>query len=211
MARPSPTLGRLTIYGDCTSGNCLKVRWVADRLGVAFDWVDIDVVKGGARTDEFLKINPAGQVPCVVFEDGRTLAQSNAIILFLAEAHGSDLIPSDAFERAKMFEWLFWEQYSHETAIAVRRYQKKFLGRPDEEIDPNLLPKGRRALGRMELALIDRDFLLGKRLSLADVALVAYTRLAHEGGFDLGEFPAVQAWVGRVERALDLPHLHEAA
>jgi glutathione S-transferase len=210
-ALASSDLGRLTIYGDCNSGNCLKVRWVAERLGVGFTWVEVDVVQGGARTEAFLKLNPAGQVPCVVFEDGRTLAQSNAIILFLAEATGSDLIPADAFARAKMMEWLFWEQYSHEPAIAVRRFQKKYLGKSEDEIDPALMAKGRRALGRMELALIDRDYLLSSQPSLADVALVAYTRLAHEGGFDLKEFPAVQAWVGRVERALALPKLDEAA
>jgi glutathione S-transferase len=204
-------LGRLTIYGDCKSGNCLKVRWVAERLGVAHDWIEIDIIRGDTRTEEFLRLNPAGQVPSVVFEDGRTLAQSNAIILYLAEVAGSELIPKDAFERAKMFEWLFWEQYSHEPVIAVRRFQMKYLGKSEDEIDPALMAKGRRALGRMELALIDRDFLLGPRLCLADVALVAYTRLAHEGGFDLGEFPAVQAWVGRVERALSLPSALEAA
>jgi glutathione S-transferase len=150
-------------------------------------------------------------VPCVVLEDGRVLAQSNAIMIFLAEATGSDLIPSDAYDRAKMMEWLFWEQYSHETAIAVRRFQKAYLGKPDDDIDPGLLPKGRRALGRMELALLGGDFLIGDKLTLADVALVAYTRLAHEGGFDITEFPTVQAWVARVERALDLPHIAREA
>jgi glutathione S-transferase len=204
-------LNRITIYGDCTSGNCLKVRWVAERLGVPHDWIDVDILKGDTRTEEFLKLNPAGQVPCIVFEDGRTLAQSNAIIFYLAEVYESDLIPNGAFERAKMMEWLFWEQYSHETAIAVRRFQKTYLGKSDDEIDPSLLPKGRRALGRMELALLGQDFLLGPSLSLADVALVAYTRVAHEGGFDLNEFPAVQAWVARVERALGLPNVREAA
>ncbi len=202
---------RLTIYGDCKSGNCLKVRWVAERLGVAYDWIEIDILQGGTRTEEFLRLNPAGQVPCVVFDDGRTLAQSNAIILYLAEVSGSDLVPTGVFERAKMMEWLFWEQYSHEPAIAVRRFHKTYLGKTDEEIDPSLMAKGRRALGRMELALLEHDFLLGARVSLADVALVAYTRVAHEGGFDLAEFPAVQTWVGRVESALGIPPLSEAA
>ncbi|MGD2134148.1 MAG: glutathione S-transferase family protein [Maricaulaceae bacterium] len=201
----------IKIYGDCVSGNCLKVRWVADQLGVPYEWVDVDILSGGTRTEEFLALNPAGQVPCIVFPDGRTLAQSNAIILYLAEWTGSDLIPEAAFERAKMMEWLFWEQYSHEPAIAVRRFQKLYLNKPEDEIDPQLMAKGRRALGRMEMALIDRDFLLGPKLSIADIALVAYTRVAHEGGFDLNEFPAVQAWVGRVELALGIPHASEAA
>ncbi len=199
----------LVIYGDKVSGNCLKVLWTAERIGVAFTWVDVDVVKGETRTEAFLALNPSGQVPCVVFPDGRVLAQSNAIILHLAE--GSDLIPADPYERAKMFEWLFWEQYSHEPAIATRRFRKHYLKQSDEEIDASLLPRGRRALGVMELALLDRDFLLGARLSLADVALVAYTRVAHEGGFDLGEFPQVTHWVGRVERALGLEPVREAA
>jgi len=162
------------------------------------------VVNGGSRTEEFLTLNPAGQVPCVVLPDGKTLAQSNAIMLYLAEQERSDLIPTDAYDRAKMMEWLFWEQYTHEPAIAVRRFQKSYLNTPEADIDPELMPKGRRALGRMELALLDSDFLIGDQLTLADVALVAYTRVAHEGGFDLGEFPAVQAWVARVERALEL-------
>lgn len=197
---------KFKIYGDCKSGNCMKVRWVADQLGVAYDWIELDILRGDTRTEEFLAVNPAGQVPCVVFPDGRTLAQSNAIILYFAEVADSELLPTDPLARAKMMEWLFWEQYSHEPAIAVRRFQKLYLGKPDDEIDPDLMAKGRRALGRMEMALIDRDFLLGSKLSLADVALVAYTRVAHEGGFDLSEFPAVHAWVARVETALGIPH-----
>ena len=195
----------LTIYGDRISGNCLKVKWVADRVGMPWRWVDVDVLKGETRTPDFLRLNPAGQVPLVVLEDGRTLAQSNAIMLYLAE--GSDLIPADAFDRARMFEWMFWEQYTHEPAIAVRRFHKAYLNKPDDEIDPALMVRGRAALGRMQDALAARDgrgWLVGDRLSLADVALVAYTRVAPEGGFDLSEFPAVQAWVERVEAALPI-------
>lgn len=193
---------RLTIYGDSRSGNCLKVKWVADRMGADYDWREIDVFSGFTRTPEFLQVNPAGQVPCLVRPDGRVLAQSNAIMLYLAE--GSDLIPEDAFDRAKMMEWLFWEQYSHEPAIAVRRSQVKFQKLPEDRIYPDLLPKGRRALGVMELRLMARDFMVGETLTLADIALVAYTRLAHEGGFDMSAFPAVRAWIGRVERELGL-------
>ena len=109
--------GLLTIYGDPISGNCLKVKFVADRLGIAYRWVEIDVLKKETRTPSFLAMNPAGQVPTVVLADGRPLAQSNAIMLHLAE--GSDLIPSDAFDRAQMFQWLFWEQYNHEPTIQI--------------------------------------------------------------------------------------------
>ncbi len=198
----------IRIFGDSISGNCLKVKWVAERLGIDHEWVEIDILKGETRTDDFLAINPFGQVPVVEFEDGRTLAQSNAIIAYLAE--GSDLYPQNAFERAKMMEWMFWEQYSHETAIAVRRFQKLYEKRPEDEIDPALLAKGRRALGRMEMALLSNDWIAGgEAMTLADISLLAYTRLAHEGGFDVSEFPAVHGWIARCERELGLPHLHE--
>ena len=198
----------IRIFGDSISGNCQKVKWVVTRLSRPHEWIEIDVLKGETRTDEFLALNPFGQVPVIQFDDGRTLAQSNAIILHLAE--GSDLIPDEAFERAKMLEWLFWEQYSHEPVIAVRRFHKLYLNTPDDEIDPDLLAKGRRALGRMEMALISSDWIAGgDAITLADISLLAYTRLSHEGGFDLNEFPAVQAWVARCELELGLPHLHE--
>lgn len=192
----------MTLYGDRRSGNCLKVKWTADRLGLEYDWVDIDVIAGQTRTEEFLAINPAGQVPCLVREDGRVLAQSNAIILHLGR--DTDLIPADDFDRSKMLEWMFWEQYSHEPYIAVRRFQKAYRGLPDEEIDPSLLAKGRRALGVMEMRLLSRDFIVDNKLTLADISLVAYTRVADEGGFDLDEFLNVRGWIARVEQELEL-------
>lgn len=195
-------MSKITLYGASSSGNCLKTRWVADLMGIDYDWREMDVFAGDTRTEDFLALNPAGQVPCMVREDGRILAQSNAIMLYLAE--GSALIPDDAFDRAKMMEWMFWEQYSHEPAIAVRRAQLKFRNIPEAEIDPMLMQKGRRALGVMELRLMARDFIVGEHFTLADVALVAYTRVAHEGGFDLADFPAVRSWVHRVERELGL-------
>lgn len=195
-------MSKITLYGASNSGNCLKTRWIADLMGVVYDWREMDVFAGDTRTEDFLALNPAGQVPCMVREDGRILAQSNAIMLYLAE--GSALIPDDAFDRAKMMEWMFWEQYSHEPAIAVRRAQLKFMNVPEAEIDPMLMQKGRRALGVMELRLMARDFIVGEHFTLADVALVAYTRVAHEGGFDLADFPAVRSWVHRVERELGL-------
>ncbi len=192
----------LTIYGDLNSGNCLKVKWTADRLGLAYDWVAVDAVGGEARTPEFRQINPAAQVPTVVFEGGRSLAQSNAIMLHLAQ--GSDLIPEDGYLRAKMLEWLFWEQNSHEPSIAVRRRMRFLQRRPDVDIDPTLMAAGERALARMESWLAASPFLVDGKLSLADIALVAYTRLSHQGGFDLSRFPAVKAWVTRVEAELGL-------
>ena len=190
------------IYGDRRSGNCLKVKWTADYLGVDYDWHDVDVVKGETRSDDFLAINPAGQVPCLERSDGRILAQSNAIIFHLAR--GSALIPDDDFDQAKMLEWMFWEQYSHEPYIAVRRFRKVFLQASDDELDPDLMAKGRRALGVMEMRLLSRDFMVRDTLTLADIALVAYTRLADEGGFDLDEFLGVRAWVARVEQEMGI-------
>ena len=206
-------ISKLTIYGDCASGNCMKTRFVADALGVDYDWVEIDVVAGEAQSEDILSLNPVGQVPFARWPNGRVLPQSNAIMLYLAEISGGGgrFIPSDPFQKAQMMSWLFWEQYSHETAIAVRRYHKHLLGKPDDEIDPGLLPKGRRALGVMELQLTYTDYLVGDAITLADVALVAYTRWAHEAGFDLSEFPAVRRWVSRIETDLGLPHAQEIA
>jgi glutathione S-transferase len=194
--------GMITIYGDAISGNCLKVKWTAERLAIPFTWIDVNVVKRETRTDAFLAINPAGQVPTIVLEDGRPLAQSNAIILHLAE--GSALVPGDSYQRAKMLEWMFWEQYNHEPTIAVVRFQMRFLGRPRSEVDPSLIARAEAALALMDRALAVRKFLVGETLTLADIALVAYTRFAADGGFALADYPAVEAWVGRVEAELPI-------
>ena len=208
---PHREITRLTLYGDSISGNCMKPKWTADLLGIAYDWAEVDILQGGTQTEDFLSLNPAGQVPLARWPDGRALPQSNAIMLYLAEEAGSDLVPSDTFRRAQMMSWLFWEQYSHETAIAVRRFQKHYLNTPDDQIDPQLMAKGRRALGVMELQLTYTDWIVGEAMTLADIALVAYTRVAHEGGFDLSEFPSVERWVSRTEAALNIPHAKEAA
>jgi glutathione S-transferase len=195
----------LVIFGDHRSGNCLKVRWTAERLGLPYRWIEVDVVGGETRTPGFLATNPAGQVPAVILEDGRKLAQSNAIMLHLAErAGGFELIPADAYDRARMYEWMFWEQYSHEPAIAVARFQLAYLNRPRESLDPRLFERGEAALARMEAGLEGAEWLAGGELTLADIALVAYTRVCHEGGFDLAGYPGVKAWVGRVEGELGL-------
>jgi glutathione S-transferase len=194
--------GMLTIYGDRISGNCLKVKWTAETLAIPYTWRDVDVTKAESRTPAFLALNPAGQVPTVVLDDGRTLAQSNAIILHLAE--GSALIPADAYERAKLLEWLFWEQYSHEPYIAVARFQMKYLGKPASELEPRIVERGEAALALMDQALQGREYLVGAALTLADIALVAYTRMAADGGFALSDYPAVEAWVARIEAVLPI-------
>ena len=192
----------LTIYGDSISGNCHKVRFVADRMKIPYRWIETSVLKQETRTPAFLALNPAGQVPIVTLPDGRVLAQSNAIMLYLAE--GSDLIPQDAYARAQVMQWLFWEQYSHETVIAVRRFHKHYLQKADADIDPTLLPRGEKVLGLMNDHLAQRRYFVGERLSLADIALVAYTRFGHEAGFDLAKWPHVQTWVQRIEADLGL-------
>ncbi len=192
----------LIIYGDPGSGNCLKVKWVAAHLGLPATWRDVDVPGGGTRRPEFLALNPAGRVPIVVFPDGAVLSESNAIILYLAEA--SALIPQAAFPRARMLQWMFWEQYSHEPYIAVRRYQLHYLRRAPEELDPKLAERGADALRLMEGTLQGSAFLAGDALSLADVACVAYTRMAHEGGFDLADYPAIRRWIAQVETGLGI-------
>jgi glutathione S-transferase len=192
----------IRIHGDINSGNCLKVKWVCDRLALPYEWIDVDTLKGETRTAEFLAINDAGQVPIVVLDDTRALAQSNAIIRYLAR--GSDLIPADAFAAAKMDEWLFWEQYSHEPYIAVCRFQMFYLGKTVSELDPEKVRRGYAALARLQSRLTTSRFLVGERVSLADVALLAYTRLAHQGGFALDDHAAIRRWIGETEVALGL-------
>ncbi|MBN8961028.1 MAG: glutathione S-transferase family protein [Rhizobiales bacterium] len=192
----------MKIYGDLNSGNCLKVKWVCDQLRIPYEWIAVDTMRGETRTPAFLQLNASGQVPVVEFDDGCVLAQSNAIIRYLAR--GSDLIPIDDFLAAKMDEWLFWEQYSHEPYIAVCRFLLVYLGKPASDLDPDKVKRGYAALARMERQLATTRFLVGDLFTLADVALLAYTRVAHEGGFDLADYGAVRRWINDSERALGL-------
>jgi glutathione S-transferase len=195
----------MKIYGDDRSGNCLKVRWTCDLLGIAYDWQEILALTGATSDPTFLALNPAGQVPTIVLDDGRVLAQSNAIIWYLAE--GSALIPADAYARAKMHEWMFWEQYSHEPVIAVRRAKVALLGLPESEIDQSLFPRGQKLLAIMDQWLSANTWFSGAAFGLGDIALVAYTRFAPEGGWDFGDYPSVKAWVGACEREMGLAAL----
>lgn len=192
----------MKIYGDLISGNCLKVKWTCDRLGIPYEWVPVDVVAGETRTPAFLARFPQGQVPAVDFEDGRTLAQSNGIIRYLAR--GSALLPEDAYTQAKIDEWLFWEQYSHEPYIAVLRFHMRYLGKTRDQCEPWRIERGEKALDFMESRITARDYYVGGTVTIADVALLAYTRLAHEGGFDLSGRPGIRKWIARCEGALKL-------
>ena len=194
--------GPMRVYGDLNSGNCLKVRYTADHLGLAYAWVDVDITKGESRTEGYLAKSPMGQVPMVEFADGRTLAQSNAIIRYLAR--GSALLPEDPYLQAKVDEVLFWEQNTHEPLIATTRYHMVYLGRSLDEREAWRVERGERALDLMERMLDGRTFLVGDTLTVADIALLAYTRLAHEGGFDLAPRPGIRAWIARCEGLLDL-------
>lgn len=192
----------MKIHGNLESGNCLKVKWTADVLNIPYEWVDVDIMKNESRTSEFLEMNPMGQVPVVVFDDGRTLAQSNGIIAYFSG--GTDLAPADPFDRAKVNEMLFWEQYSHEPYIAVCRFQMLFLGKSKEEREAWRVERGEHALDLMEQLLSGKNWFVGDRMTIADIALVAYTRMAHEGGFDLALRPNVQAWITKCEQELGL-------
>jgi glutathione S-transferase len=148
-------------------------------------------------------MNPMGQVPIVELDDGRILSQSNAIIRYLAV--GSSLLPPDPFIQAKIDELLFWEQYSHEPYVATSRYHMVYLGRSKEQREPMRVERGEKALDLMEALIRGRTWFVGEALSVADIALLAYTRLAHEGGFDLVTRPRLQYWIMRCEEALGLP------
>ena len=192
----------MRIYGDSNSGNCLKVKYTVDYLGLDYEWISVDITQGESRTPEFLRINPQGQVPAVQLEDGRCLAQSNAIIRYLA--WGTTLVPDDPYLQAKVDEWLFWEQYSHEPYIAVCRFHMLYLGKSMESREPWRVERGELALDYMEKQLSERQWLAGDTFTIADIALLAYTRVAYEGGFDLEKRPQVGQWVHDCERLLSL-------
>jgi glutathione S-transferase len=185
----------MKLYDYLPSGNSYKVRWLLSYLEQEYTHIAIDIHKGETQSEDFLRKNPAGQIPLLELDDGRLLAESNAILMFLADE--SDLIPQDPFARAKMLQWMFWEQYRHEPAIAVARFIHHYAydSRADEL--PNLMVKGRSALGVMDAHLSKSDWFIGEQRSLADITLYAYTNVADEGGFDLSDYPNVQAWLER--------------
>lgn len=188
----------MKIYGDLGSGNCLKVKYTADHLRLVYTWVDVDIMKGESRSPDFLARNPQGQVPVIEFDDGRCLAQSNAIIRYLSR--DESLLPEDPFEQAKVDEWLFWEQYSHEPYIAVCRFHMVYLNCSKDQREPQRVERGEAALDLMDSALSGKQWLVGDAMTVADIALLAYTRLAHEGGFDMASRDNVTAWIGRCDQ-----------
>jgi glutathione S-transferase len=192
----------MNIYGDLGSGNCLKVKYTADHLGLPYTWVHVDIMKGETRTPEALARFPLGRIPAVELDDGRRLAESNAIIRYLAR--GSALLPEDAFTQAKIDEMLFWEQYSHEPYVATTRYHIVYLKRSLDQREAWRVERGEAALDVLNGLLDGREWLVGQSMTIADIALLPYTRLAHEGGFELASRGAVRAWIARCEHTLGL-------
>ena len=189
----------ILVYGDSISGNCYKIQLLCAQLDIAYDWREVDILAGDTHTPEFLAMNANGKIPLLALTGGRYLPESNAILAYLAE--GSELAGTDKYSRAQVLRWMFFEQYSHEPNIATSRFIVKYLGSPPDR-QAALEEKsigGYKALDVMEKQLEENEFIAGMTYSIADVALYAYTHVAHEGGFDLQEYPRVRAWLGRVE------------
>jgi glutathione S-transferase len=185
------------LYDYLESGNGYKVRLLLAQLGIPFERVEMDILKAETRTPKFLRRNPNGRIPCLELEDGTHLWESNAIQFYLAE--GTPFLPAGRLERAQVLQWMFFEQYSHEPYVAVVRFWHH-AGMVEANRDQlaGKVERGYAALGVMDGHLRERKFFVAERYSIADIALYAYTHVAHEGGFDLSRFPAVEAWLARV-------------
>jgi glutathione S-transferase len=188
----------LLLYDSSVSGNCYKVRLLLAYLGIAYERRELSVVDRSNRDEVLGDLNPAQRVPTLILDDGRPLGESGAILWYFGE--GTDFVPEDRYERAQVLQWMFFEQYDHEPAIAVVRFWLSYSGRAEEfaERVEERTAAGHRALAAMERHLEGREFLVGNGLTLADIALYAYTHVAHEGGFDLERYPAIRAWLARV-------------
>lgn len=187
------------IYGDVNSGNCYKVKLLAEQLGVEYQWIGVDTLKKETQSPAFLQKNPNGKIPLLETAEGQYLPESNAILSFLAE--GTHYLPESRFERAQVLQWLFFEQYSHEPYIATARYIIRYLHRPSEmeaTLQAKMAP-GNKALRVMEAHLRNHDYFVGGRYTIADIGLFAYTHVANEGGFEIAEYPAICGWIERVK------------
>ena len=188
----------MLLYNSAVSGNCYKVRLLLAHLGLEYETVEMSVVDRSNRKDVLGELNPGLRVPTLVLDDGRPLGESNAILWYLGD--GTQYVPHDAYERAQALQWMFFEQYSHEPNIAVARFWLAYSGTPERFRDqlPARMQGGYAALDAMEGHLEGRTFLVGERYSIADIALYAYTHVAHEGDFDLVPYSAIRSWLGRV-------------
>jgi glutathione S-transferase len=193
------TKEKLKIYGDSRSGNCYKIQLLCAEMNIAYDWQEVDILAGDTHTPDFLAMNPNGKIPLLVLPDGRCLPESNAVLCFLAD--GSEFFGGDAFARADILQWMFFEQYSHEPYIGTSRFIVKYLGNPPDK-QASLAEKksgGEKALGIMDRQLQSHSYITGEQFGIADIALYAYTHVADEGGFDLNGYPAIRNWIGRIE------------
>jgi glutathione S-transferase len=188
----------MLLYNSPVSGNCYKVRLVAAHLGIPLELQHMDVVDRSNRKDVLGALNPALRVPTLVLDDGRPLAESGAIVWHLAE--GSRFIPADPYERAQVLQWMFYEQYELEPSLAVVRFLVAYSGRPDDhrELIDQRTKSGHKVLDTLESHIGSRDWFVGDAMTLADVALYAYTHVAPEGGFDLEPYPGIRRWLDRV-------------
>ncbi|MEZ5559615.1 MAG: glutathione S-transferase family protein [Pseudomonadales bacterium] len=186
------------LFEMADSGNCYKVRLLLNQLDIAYERVPTDILQGESRTDAFLALNPNGKVPLLILPDGRPLAESNAMLCYLAT--GTPMLPDDSYLRALTLQWLFFEQYSHEPFIATNRFWIHILKDPQGHAAQiaERHPRGVAALGVMERHLSERRFFVDDRYGIADIALYAYSHVAHEGGYDLKAFPNLRAWLARV-------------
>ena len=188
----------MLLYNSAVSGNCYKVRLLLAHLGLDYETVELSVVDRSNRSEVLGGLNPGLRVPTIVLDDGRPLAESNAILWYFGD--GTQYVPEDPYERAQVLQWQFFEQYSHEPNIAVARFWLAYSGTPERFTDrlPARMQAGYAALDAMERHLGGRTFFVGERYSLADISLYAYTHVAHEGNFDVEPYPAIRAWLERV-------------
>ena len=189
-----------TVYGDILSGNCYKIKLLCSLLQLEHRWQHVDILQQQTHSGHFLALNPNGKIPLLQFENGDTLWESNAILNYLAQ--GSVFLPDDNFMRAKILQWQFFEQYSHEPYIAVARFIALYLKLPKERLDEfkSKQEGGYKALAVMEKQLQENPFLTGEQYTIADISLYAYTHVADEGGFDLQAYPAIRAWLKRINQ-----------
>jgi len=187
------------LYDYRPSGNGYKVRLLLTQLGIPYEYIEKNIIRGETRTPEFLAINANGRIPVLELEPGVYLAESNAILIYLSE--GTAFLPEDRLDRAYVMQWLFFEQYSHEPNIATSRFILSYLQKADEyrEVLEKKLELGYMALGVMEKRLVEYSYLVGEQYTIADIALYAYTHVADEGGFSLGAYPGIRAWIDRIK------------
>ena len=189
----------LRLYDFLPSGNGYKIRLLLTQISMPFERIEVNILKGESRTSEFLSKNPNGKIPVLEIANGKYLAESNAILMYLSE--GTEFLPYDRFLKTKVLQWLFFEQYSHEPFIATSRYWISILGKAEEykEALQEKQKRGYEALEVMEKHLTDNNFFVGESYTIADIALFAYTHVADEGGFDLSKFKAIQGWIERIK------------